>query len=56
MIKKLIKAAFEGRSVENFAAEDVNEAAVKAIKATLKNPESLQIHNHYSENFLCFNI
>lgn len=31
MIKKLIKAAFEGRSVENFAAEDVNEAAVKAI-------------------------
>ena len=31
MIKNLIKAAFEGRSVENFAAEDVNEAAVKAI-------------------------
>ena len=31
MIKNLIKAAIEGRSVENFAAEDVNEAAIKGI-------------------------
>ena len=31
MIKKLLIAAFEGRPVENFAADDVNEAAVKAI-------------------------
>ena len=35
MLKKLLIAAFEGRSVENFAAEDVNEAAVKAIKEKL---------------------
>ena len=35
MIKNLLIAAFEGRSVENFAAEDVNEAAVKAIKEKL---------------------
>lgn len=31
MVKKLIKAAFEGRSVENFTADNVNEAAIKAI-------------------------
>ena len=31
MNKNLLIAAFEGRPVENFAAEDVNEAAVKAI-------------------------
>lgn len=30
-INKLLIAAFEGRPVENFAADDVNEAAVKAI-------------------------
>lgn len=35
MLKKLLIAAFEGRSIENFAAEDVNEAAVKAIKEKL---------------------
>lgn len=35
MLKKLLIAAFEGRPVENFAAEDVNEAAVKAIKEEL---------------------
>lgn len=30
-LNKLLIAAFEGRSVENFAADDVNSAAVKAI-------------------------
>lgn len=35
MLKNLLIAAFEGRPVENFAAEDVNEAAVKAIKEKL---------------------